>query len=309
MKRTRNGMIKMKTEELPFHEMLQLKEINGVPVVVKIPKIYNTIKGRIYHPELALMTAAEAKELIELGGEKPFLVKKQPEEDWAEVAWVTSDREVLPDTLLLGWDKVKVRPVPPKPFRCYRCQAYGHIAEECLGTRVCAVCSGQHEYTRTCPNKPKCPACSGPHTAFDPECPVWKEEKEIAKIKKTEKMSYRDALKKRQEMKNQDQEQPREEVHQEEDQHPREEEQQEEEDLEEDDQQEEEDQQEEDQTEEEEQQATAQQEEEQEQEQKNKRKIQEESQHPGEDLQEQSLQERSGSSGGWQKATSRKKKR
>ena len=59
--------------------------------------------------------------------------------------------------------------------RCFRCQAYGHIAKTasnvCLHDEVCGFCAGAHS-SKTCARTgpPKCANCSKAHRAGDPSC-------------------------------------------------------------------------------------------------------------------------------------------
>jgi hypothetical protein len=60
--------------------------------------------------------------------------------------------------------------------RCFRCQAYGHIAKSatnsCDHEEVCGFCAGGHsskDCSRT--GQPKCANCAKAHRAGDPSCP------------------------------------------------------------------------------------------------------------------------------------------
>ena len=219
MKRLENGVILVRTTDFPDEEFMETTVINEVQVEIDIPWQLNLIKGRIYHPELVYMDAKDTKHLLADAGENFYSVIKYPGKNYADIKWKSEMTRELPHSVLLGWDRVRVKPLQAQPLRCFCCQAYGHKAAACTKTPVCPVCSGDHEPTRKCNLQPKCPACSGPHSAFDPECPVWLEEKEVAKIKKKENLSYRDALKKRQEQKKEEEEEePSEEEEEEEDQ-------------------------------------------------------------------------------------------
>lgn len=52
--------------------------------------------------------------------------------------------------------------------RCYKCQAFGHIAKNCFRADVCANCAGEHN-TANCgfQNLHKCANCGGDHRAND----------------------------------------------------------------------------------------------------------------------------------------------
>ena len=198
MRRRINGDILMKTEEFPPTSLYSIKQINNVPVEIQLPNKLNYITGIIHHPELVYMDVKEVHELLK---DQVYRTSKAPGSNHCLVSWPANKRTELPATVLLGWDRVRVKPLKPRPVRCYHCQAYGHIAADCNRPSVCGVCSGDHEPVQDCQRTPKCPSCSGPHTVFDNKCPVWIEETEVAIIKKQEKKSYRDALKIRQEQK------------------------------------------------------------------------------------------------------------
>ena len=72
-------------------------------------------------------------------------------------------------------------------YQCYRCQEFGHSANKCSKTQVCAKCSLDHKTRECTENTSKCKNCikkghdANNHKAFDSRCPVYMEE--IARIK------------------------------------------------------------------------------------------------------------------------------
>ena len=197
MWRKGNGDIYLRVSSVPGEDFFGLKDINDVPVKINLPPDLNCILGVIHHPELAYLNDVETCEL--LSGEDAdscYQVLKLPGKAFAIISWIITVRSTLPDTVKLGWETVKVKPARPRPVRCYRCQLYGHMAADCKRTPVCPHCSGEHRGDE-CKNSKKCPACSGSHSAYDPQCPAWVEETAVAKIKKQDQLSYRDAVKKR----------------------------------------------------------------------------------------------------------------
>ena len=57
--------------------------------------------------------------------------------------------------------------------RCFKCQAYGHIASVCKNANKCGKCSREHE-TRDCkaaPENAKCANCKGKHVSGSSTCP------------------------------------------------------------------------------------------------------------------------------------------
>lgn len=71
---------------------------------------------------------------------------------------------------IIQWEKIRGKGVT----QCFRCQAYGHIAQNCTKTPRCVKCGQQHN-TQDCKKSsetpPTCANCEGRHTANYRECP------------------------------------------------------------------------------------------------------------------------------------------
>ena len=77
----------------------------------------------------------------------------------------------LPNSVILGISTFKVKQFIPKPIQCFKCQGYGHMANECKNEATCRVC-GQNHNSRDCTEKtPKCVNCQGEHRSDDKSCP------------------------------------------------------------------------------------------------------------------------------------------
>ena len=76
-------------------------------------------------------------------------------------------------------------------MRCYKCQTFGHTKFNCRKNEVCTKC-GQEDHTdsQECKNEAKCVNCQGNQASNEKECPKWKEEKEIQRIKAERGISY-----------------------------------------------------------------------------------------------------------------------
>ncbi|XP_043502784.1 uncharacterized protein LOC122524539 [Polistes fuscatus] len=84
--------------------------------------------------------------------------------------------------ILVGWGRVRVFPVRPRPLRCHRCLARGHVAAfcpaPCARTDVCFRCGEPGHVARECGAGPKCPVCAEAgrsqtsHRAGSWECPL-----------------------------------------------------------------------------------------------------------------------------------------
>ena len=172
--------------------LLKVGAFGNTEVKFTMPDSLNLVKGIIHHPELAYMEDDEVLEMTEdIGVVK---VTKPRHGPYAILAWKRSTGAVLPSTVLVAWDRVRVKPCLPRPRRCYCCHTYGHTASECTKNPVCSRCGQEHDDDQ-CNNTPHCAACGGDHSATDPNCPKWKEEKEVMKIRHEKKISYSEAVK------------------------------------------------------------------------------------------------------------------
>ena len=75
--------------------------------------------------------------------------------------------------LQIGGKEIKIeRQRGYQVIRCFSCQAYGHIAENCKREAACENCSEQSCH-KPCTNLAKCANCGGNHPASDIKCPVF----------------------------------------------------------------------------------------------------------------------------------------
>ena len=94
------------------------------------------------------------------------------------------------NTLLLTFNTTTL----PKSLRCFNCQRFGHHENGCpeLPGSVCEKCGmGDFDHhTNACKNEAKCVNCHKNHQSKSNQCEIWKKEKEIMKIKVTQKITY-----------------------------------------------------------------------------------------------------------------------
>jgi len=108
---------------------------------------------------------------------------------------LTFETAVLPEKIKVGYLVVRVKPFIPSPLRCFQCQRYGHGIDRCRGKVTCSRCAGEHD-SDGCSEQPHCVHCDENHPTTDRNCPKFKFEKEVQRIKFTENISYPEARKK-----------------------------------------------------------------------------------------------------------------
>ena len=90
-----------------------------------------------------------------------------------------------------------MKPYISKPWQCYRCQKFGHNADNCRSNIRCVACAGPHAVV-DCPVREKshvkCTNCGGNHTASYGGCQYIKNARVVEQVRSEKKISYRDAV-------------------------------------------------------------------------------------------------------------------
>ena len=99
----------------------------------------------------------------------------------------------VPDRVKLGYLSFKVKPFVREPIRCYKCNAYGHIAANCANKTKCPRCLGEHSL-KECPNKEaekRCATCNSTnHHTGQAACPQRKIEKDAILRRATKNFTH-----------------------------------------------------------------------------------------------------------------------
>lgn len=91
---------------------------------------------------------------------------------------ITFDGRILPDYIVIGCLRVRVRAFYNKPMFCERCQQFNHTAKFCTRKLKCAICLGEHN-KENCEmsnvDRSVCPYCNSKHEAGNQNCPYFLE--------------------------------------------------------------------------------------------------------------------------------------
>ena len=200
VKKLRSGDYLIKVDNIRMSRKLeQLKNLGEFRVEVEPHKTLNYVKGVISHPELAKSNSEEVVEhLKHLGVTDAYCVTKTIDGAKRKTGLVilTFRLAHLPKKLKAGFLYCTVWPYVPNPIRCYKCQKFGHLSGFCSSRdTICGTC-GEKEHEGTgCLNTPCCVNCKGEHPSNSRDCPIWKAEKDIQKIKTDRDLPYKEAKK------------------------------------------------------------------------------------------------------------------
>jgi hypothetical protein len=99
----------------------------------------------------------------------------------------------LPETILIGYVRYQVRQYFPRPLRCVRCCIYGHTKKNCSETNESCKDYATLKHEGQCTAPRKCANCEGPQaprSPFDKNCPIYKREEAIIKLKIEQGISF-----------------------------------------------------------------------------------------------------------------------
>ena len=203
VKKLKNGTLLVETTRKSQTENLKKQtSFFGVPVEVTEHKSLNSSKGIIRNPILRAETEENILEYLKPQGVthvKRFTIRKNNAIVNTNTLLLTFNSVVTPKTLKIFYQIIIVELYVPNPLRCFNCQKFGHHESNCpadLGS-VCEKCGkGNHDHlTSQCQNKAQCVNCGENHMSRSSDCDVWKKEKEVMKIKVTQRLTYPEARK------------------------------------------------------------------------------------------------------------------
>ena len=173
-------------------QLIKVTKLHTFDVKIEPHKALNTSKGVVHCPAIDSMSIDEILAELQESGQKVkevYRINKRgrngPEKTHTYI--FTFDRPNIPKTVKIGVLREKVRLYIPKPRRCFKCQQYGHGQNNCSHETVCCKCGevDDHDYDR-CDHNVCCYHCGDSHEASSMECPKWKLEEAIIRLKFTE---------------------------------------------------------------------------------------------------------------------------
>ena len=90
--------------------------------------------------------------------------------------------------------RFKVRAFIPRPLQCFNCWRFGHPQSKCQADKICKLC-GSKAHEGECPGPAKCSNCKGQHGPADKNCPTYKKEAAIQRIRAERGISFGEAKK------------------------------------------------------------------------------------------------------------------
>ncbi len=197
VKRLRNGSLLLECDRSSQARTLQgISQLGSVPVRVSPHKSMNTCQGIIRCRDISDMTEDDIQ--LELSAQgvtkvRQFIARSNGHIKKTGTFLLTFNSTTLPQSINVGYLRVKVEVYVPNPLRCFSCQKFGHGQHSCKGQPVCTKCGKQEHGDDPCTGPLNCVNCAGNHSSNSKQCPVWLKEREIQKVKALQKLPYSEA--------------------------------------------------------------------------------------------------------------------
>ena len=203
VKKLKNGTLLVETNrKSQTDNLLKITKFFNINVSVTEHKTLNCCKGIIRDRMLKHETEENITEYLNTQGVtacKRFKIKKDGNFIETNTLLLTFNTTTLPKSLKIFYRIIPVEVYIPNPLRCFNCQRFGHHENGCPEApgSVCEKCGmGEFDHpTNACKNEAKCVNCHKNHQSKSNQCEIWKKEKEIMKIKVTQKITYLEAKK------------------------------------------------------------------------------------------------------------------
>jgi hypothetical protein len=169
-----------------------------VPVKVTAHRTLNSCRGIIRCRDLRDCDDGEVLHELQSQGVsavKHILVSRNDRKEPTNTFILTFNKPVLPPHIKVGFLRVPVEVYIPNPLRCFGCQKYGHGKFTCKRATVCARCGQAGHDDKQCSSTPHCANCDGDHPAYSRDCPKWRYQVEVTKVKFEKNVSFREAEK------------------------------------------------------------------------------------------------------------------
>ena len=160
-------------------------------------KSLNTSRGVIRQEELNWTSIEQLEEgLKPQGVTKVQRVSRKKGETTVQTHtyFLTFSKPSPPEYIKILSQNMKVTPFVQKPLQCFKCQKFGHPKDKCKGREICRKC-GHESHENACTQAQICTNCKGDHAPNFRQCPAYKKEAHILKIRSEKKCSFAAAKK------------------------------------------------------------------------------------------------------------------
>ena len=198
VKKLNHGLLIECQRKIQSDNVLKMNKIYDHEITASPHRTLNQCKGIIRYKggDLDELTDEEICNELKPQGVKAvkrFTTKRENTVIKLNTFLLTFSSTSVPANIHIGPYIIKVSTYIPNPVRCFKCQKFGHGRGQCKGREICFRCSEEGHDGINCTNTIKCYNCKESHMSSSKDCPIYKKEKEILKIKTEKNITYQEA--------------------------------------------------------------------------------------------------------------------
>ena len=209
----KDGSLSVLVNHEVVDKLLQTTEKDGLPLTIAKNVYRNRVRGVIRNRIIVVTPESEIlEELSEYNVTEVRKIDKPKRDDKNQIirnskkeviyepsgmAVITFELETLPNHINFFYTRLEVTQYEPDPLHCKVCFLFGHAGKNCPNKAIpiCGRCSKKKHEGTQCEEDPKCRNCdtnsmNADHSNYSRDCPIWIKEKEIARVKETQKIPY-----------------------------------------------------------------------------------------------------------------------
>lgn len=182
-----------------FEKLQEITELTDKTQVEVIPHpTLNTVQGKVYDLDSVSVGESEIlKYLSTQGVHNVRRIKKRVNGDLKDTPLLVLSFHgtVLPTHVYFGVLRIPVSAYYQSPMICFNCGAYGHTGRSCQQGAICLYCSQTHSLAKgeKCTNPPHCLHCLNGHAVTSRDCPKYKTEVNVIRLKVDRGISFPEA--------------------------------------------------------------------------------------------------------------------
>lgn len=182
-----------------YNKLLQITELTDGTQVEIIPHpTLNSVQGTVYDPDTKDMDEKDVLGyLTSQGVHMVRRIKKRVNDTLQNTPLLVLSFHgtQLPQFVYFGLLRIQVKAYYPYPMICFNCGEYGHSRKMCQNCAICLQCSETHEVVQgeKCNRTPHCMHCKKEHAVISRDCPKYKSEERIIRLKVDRGISFPEA--------------------------------------------------------------------------------------------------------------------
>lgn len=194
----RSGSLVIKTKT--YEQVVKLLSLThftekNIPVIVTRDWGSITVQGKIYAPEFSEDSLEDLLEMLKPEGVVRITkLFRDPKLAYSQIYVLTFLANTCPTFLKVGYVRYRIDKYYPSPIRCNKCFRWGHMTKICTSAALCSHCGKKDHKREHCTESvARCINCDSTHEATSKLCPVFKNERDICRIKVDQGISFREA--------------------------------------------------------------------------------------------------------------------